>query len=389
MLQVFSLSMVTATLVYLVVLTARTSITDLAPAPNSTTAPGIHTVGAIINSTRPLQSAVLLIDGEPVETEIEAPSSRMWIVKYRSAFGASPHQVTMRVTDTSGSILERTWRFTASGPRAAPILTIAGPPFGEKIGPGPVRVAVQASSDAKIRSAVMTINGEEVPVTISPTPDLTKHPSVPERESVLISAEHKVTAGDYAVHAVVTNDRGEISDVDWRFTVVPSPADETARYFADTGYFVREPFKTFWETHRGAELFGNPVGPEAINQHGITVQYFERARLELAQDGSVGLGLLGREALRQQPSPVPNPGDPNIRYFAETGHTISGKFREFWEQNGGVEILGYPISEQMDEDGTRVQYFERVRLEIQIAEDGLNTVVEITPLGTWFTDGRR
>jgi hypothetical protein len=158
-LVVFSISVLLVTLVYLIGLTSRTSVTDLSPAPNSTTAPGGVTVGATITGTKRLQGAVLLIDGGVVQSEIGARSSRVWGVSFRSEFSASRHQVTVCVTDTSGSIHERTWRFTASGPRGAPILTIAGPPPGEKIGPGLVKVALQASSDAEIRSATLTING--------------------------------------------------------------------------------------------------------------------------------------------------------------------------------------------------------------------------------------
>ncbi|MCG8350031.1 MAG: class F sortase, partial [Chloroflexales bacterium] len=30
----------------------------------------------------------------------------------------------------------------------------------------------------------------------------------------------------------------------------------------------------------------------------------------------------------------------------ETGYCISGPIREYWEQNGGLAIFGYPIGEQ-------------------------------------------
>ncbi len=56
------------------------------------------------------------------------------------------------------------------------------------------------------------------------------------------------------------------------------------------------------------------------------------------------------------------------RYFPETGHTLGGGFRTYWEQNGGLPIFGFPISEEFTEissDGrpVTVQYFERHRFE--------------------------
>lgn len=56
------------------------------------------------------------------------------------------------------------------------------------------------------------------------------------------------------------------------------------------------------------------------------------------------------------------------RYFRETGHTLSGEFRVYWERHGGLPIFGLPISEpfvERGEDGRDylVQYFERHRFE--------------------------
>ncbi|MEK7787704.1 MAG: hypothetical protein AAB658_20055, partial [Chloroflexota bacterium] len=52
------------------------------------------------------------------------------------------------------------------------------------------------------------------------------------------------------------------------------------------------------------------------------------------------------------------------RYFAETGHTISGAFLKFFDEHGGLEVFGYPITEQfVDANGLLVQYFQRGRFE--------------------------
>lgn len=54
--------------------------------------------------------------------------------------------------------------------------------------------------------------------------------------------------------------------------------------------------------------------------------------------------------------------------FTETGICISGRIKEFWEQNGGLSVFGLPIAPQQSEtiEGKTfdVQWFERNRLEL-------------------------
>ena len=67
-------------------------------------------------------------------------------------------------------------------------------------------------------------------------------------------------------------------------------------------------------------------------------------------------------------APVPAPAD-GATYFAETGHTLRGVFKAYWQKHGGLPIFGYPTSEEFverGEDGREytVQYFERHRFEL-------------------------
>src|SRR5258706_2583900 len=59
------------------------------------------------------------------------------------------------------------------------------------------------------------------------------------------------------------------------------------------------------------------------------------------------------------------------RCFPETGQCISGRIRQFWEQNGGLAVFGLPTSPQQDTqvEGKTVQAqaFERNRLELHPA----------------------
>ncbi|MGH2370757.1 MAG: SH3 domain-containing protein, partial [Chloroflexota bacterium] len=64
--------------------------------------------------------------------------------------------------------------------------------------------------------------------------------------------------------------------------------------------------------------------------------------------------------------PYPSPADLGGRewsYFRETGHYVSGGFKRYFDAHGGVDGLGYPITEELSEDGWTVQYFQRARLE--------------------------
>lgn len=58
-------------------------------------------------------------------------------------------------------------------------------------------------------------------------------------------------------------------------------------------------------------------------------------------------------------------GQPSddVLTFPETGQSVGGGFRRFWEANGGVPIFGFPITGEFKENGLTVQYFERARFE--------------------------
>jgi hypothetical protein len=51
------------------------------------------------------------------------------------------------------------------------------------------------------------------------------------------------------------------------------------------------------------------------------------------------------------------------RYFPQTDHSVSGRLLEYWQQNGGLDVFGYPLTDELTEAGRTVQYFERARFE--------------------------
>lgn len=77
----------------------------------------------------------------------------------------------------------------------------------------------------------------------------------------------------------------------------------------------------------------------------------------------------------------------DVRYFPETGHTLRGAFRAFWESNGALANFGFPITEEYSgPNGRTTQYFERARFELN--EVGGRAVVELGLLGVEVTGGR-
>jgi len=151
----------------------------------------------------------------------------------------------------------------------------------------------------------------------------------------------------------------------------------TSRYFPETGYTVSGGFLAYWNQFGGLIVFGYPITDVYTDPAtGFVTQYFERARFEW-QPGSwperydVALGLLGVELAEREGllgtepfQPLDVESDANCTFFPDTGHRLCFGFRDFWNANGGLAILGFPISEEFtDPDGVTVQYFERQRLE--------------------------
>jgi hypothetical protein len=148
-------------------------------------------------------------------------------------------------------------------------------------------------------------------------------------------------------------------------------------YFPQTGHYLGGAFRTFWESRGGLALFGYPMSEEFVQKSdGRLVQYFERARFEIIGSGNgafVGLGLIGTDYIRARglgfPRVAPTKNTSTLRYFPETGHTLRGAFKNYWEAKGGLSIFGFPLSEETAEqldDGRNytVQYFERARFEL-------------------------
>ena len=157
-------------------------------------------------------------------------------------------------------------------------------------------------------------------------------------------------------------------------SIAPSAvlAQELAgQYFPETGYTVRGEFLRFFNQWGGLDVFGPPVSQELV-EDGVRVQYFRNFRLEWHPENPrpyrVQPGLLG-ELLGVRHPPVPSAKIPPAsrleeRYYPETGHTVKSGFLKFFDQHGGIDLFGYPISEVAPgEKGRMAQWFQRARLE--------------------------
>ena len=146
-------------------------------------------------------------------------------------------------------------------------------------------------------------------------------------------------------------------------------------YFTETQHSLAGGFRAYWEANGGVAVFGFPISEEfqELNLSDgkiYTVQYFERNRFEYHPEHKgtpyeIQLGLLGSlfTGDRLFPKAPAVESAAGLRYFPETGHTLSGEFLAYWEANGGLAMFGYPISEPFQENGRLAQYFERNRFE--------------------------
>lgn len=173
-------------------------------------------------------------------------------------------------------------------------------------------------------------------------------------------------------------------------------AQPAEQCFEETSFCVQDPILSYWRDNGGLPVFGYPITElREETVEGVwtgPVQWFERDRLEdhTADGEGVLAGRLGADLLQLtgQPwteFPQVEEAPAGCRFFAETSHSLCPPFLAYWEQNGGLERFGYPITEPFEETtegwtGT-VQYFERRRMEHHIENRGTEFEVLLGLLG--------
>ncbi|HMQ31783.1 MAG TPA: hypothetical protein PKD53_13735 [Chloroflexaceae bacterium] len=180
------------------------------------------------------------------------------------------------------------------------------------------------------------------------------------------------------------------------------PPVRGGRLFPATGHSLGGAFRTFWEARGGLARFGYPlteelVVPEPGTGRPRTVQYFERARFEHFPELSgtpyevqltrLGEAALQREGLDWRALPYQPEESPECRRFPETGRRLCPPFLGAWEQAGGLDLVGLPLTEAFATTAAdtgaplTVQYFERARIEHHPRHAGTPAEIQLGLLG--------
>lgn len=168
--------------------------------------------------------------------------------------------------------------------------------------------------------------------------------------------------------------------------LLPLPEDG-----AVAGQTIPAPIYRYWRALGGEARFGPPLAPARETSTGLS-QLFRNAQIGLRSDQldtayyvqPEAIGVTATEAQTYsggQSLGEATDGAPG-RLFPETGHTIFGAFLTVWEQGGGVDVFGLPLSEEFtaraaDGRTRQLQYFERAVFAYFPEDDS----VRLEPLG--------
>ena len=112
---------------------------------------------------------------------------------------------------------------------------------------------------------------------------------------------------------------------------------------------------------------------------GMRVRYFYLTALVALLVFTLTLTIFG---------PTTASANQTVRFYAATQHSIGGAFLKFYDRYGGIKLFGYPISDEVMENGRPVQYFERQRMEYHKEHAGTANEVQLSLLGTQKAQGR-
>ena len=160
------------------------------------------------------------------------------------------------------------------------------------------------------------------------------------------------------------------------------------QFFPETGHHVRGDFLRFYRSVPDPRLiFGYPITEQITSKDGKTVQYFQRARLELRTDlpesQRLQLTLVG-QVLYQPADQLRLDNTAGCDQFP-TGYSVCFAFLDFFKANGGAAQFGNPISPFEFHENLIVQYFEKARFEWRADRPEGQRVV-LTDLGRLYFD---
>lgn len=125
-------------------------------------------------------------------------------------------------------------------------------------------------------------------------------------------------------------------------------------------------FLSFYEAKGGLAFFGYAISEERP-ENGVSVQYFQRARLEYRPDLPAGQQVRLSNLLKDDRDHGLNLSDakcvdprfvPSGAWLLGDCHAIQPDFLTYYLQLDGVNLLGLPISEAYTANGVTMQNFE-------------------------------
>ena len=160
-------------------------------------------------------------------------------------------------------------------------------------------------------------------------------------------------------------------------------AADDSQFFPLTNHTVSGKFLTYWRNNGGLAAYGYPITDatmetDAENGKVYLTQWFERNSFQLHPENAgtkyeVLLGLLGKRLTKNRlvndPAFQPNTAKTGNFYFPQTQHNVDSRFYTYWQNNGDLSRLGYPIAEAQQETDPATgnvylaQWFERARME--------------------------
>ena len=165
----------------------------------------------------------------------------------------------------------------------------------------------------------------------------------------------------------------------------PVRAQQAQAYFVPaTWQVLAEPFLSAWVALGETRLLGQPVSG-AVGGGQARTQYFERGVLTTAGDEAEVTRLSAGQALLDRPDPssatrtgrrhvglretrafrplAGKPSSGSVTFDAKTKHAVKGAMRAAYDELGGRDALGSPLSEAFVAGGCRVQWFAMARLQ--------------------------
>jgi LPXTG-site transpeptidase (sortase) family protein len=180
-----------------------------------------------------------------------------------------------------------------------------------------------------------------------------------------------------------------------------SASSPPARFYVEsTGHILGDPFLRYWVENDGQHMLGLPV-TDIVEFDGRAAQYFQYGVLVHESSGEMmrlqtGVNLLA--ALQGEPNLIDGRRAPSARTVQaiaadaqalttnQTGSRpsleIDAELLPYWQQWGGAELLGAPISAAYRQGDERMQWFEFGRIDLgphgaTLAEVGLELAQQL------------